>query len=99
MHPVFHASLMKPFEQAPDYQAPKPVKVKDGEREWELQAIVDHRTSRNKTQYLVHWKGYGPEWQSWLREEDLEGSPKLLREYLQKVQTNPEYGEVDDFNP
>ena len=31
MHPVFHASLLKPFEQAPDYQAPQPVRIRNGE--------------------------------------------------------------------
>jgi len=45
-----------------------PVAGPDSEPEWEIEAIVGKRTSkrgqRKKTEFLVRWQGYGPEWDS-----------------------------------
>jgi hypothetical protein len=97
MHPVFHISLLKPFEKGPDYHAPKPVKVIDGEPEWEISAIVKHRyTTHGATEFLVHWKGFGPEWQTWIPEHNLEHAKRQRDRYMRSVQANPEFGQVDD---
>jgi hypothetical protein len=99
MHPVFHISLLKPFEKGPDYHAPKPVKVINGEPEWEISAIVKHRyTTHGATEFLVHWKGFGPEWQTWIPERNLEHAKRQRDRYMRSVQVNPEYGQVDEVN-
>ncbi|EGO22929.1 hypothetical protein SERLADRAFT_350163, partial [Serpula lacrymans var. lacrymans S7.9] len=33
----------------------------DGQREYEVEQILDSRLKRGKLEYLVHWKGYGKE--------------------------------------
>ncbi|KAM4702986.1 5-hydroxytryptamine receptor 3B [Rhinophrynus dorsalis] len=44
---------------------PGPIQVEDHE-EYEIQNILDSRRVRGHLQYLVHWKGYGPEERSWV---------------------------------
>jgi hypothetical protein len=55
-HPVFHAGLLKPyFPDATGHRipkAPEPVAV-NGQVEYLVEAILDSRKVRNKTQYLV----------------------------------------------
>lgn len=67
IHPVFHVSLLKPAVSDPfPYRGrpPEPVLI-DGSEEFEVEAIVDCRKRHNQVQYLIKWKGYGPEDNSW----------------------------------
>jgi hypothetical protein len=56
-----------------------------GDEEWELDAIVKKRTigkgSGRKTQYLGRWKGYGPEWDRWFDESELQNARDLIDDY------------------
>ncbi|KAG5716920.1 hypothetical protein E4T56_gene8539 [Termitomyces sp. T112] len=63
-HPVFHVRLLErhaldPFPGQRPSQPP-PVKVED-EYHYEVNEILDSRIVRGRLQYLVRWKGYGPE--------------------------------------
>jgi len=57
----------------------------DSKPEWEIEAIVGKRTSkrgrRKKTEFLVRWKGYGPEWDSWLPNDNLPNAREAITEY------------------
>uniref|UniRef100_A0A8C5MKS2 Chromo domain-containing protein n=1 Tax=Leptobrachium leishanense TaxID=445787 RepID=A0A8C5MKS2_9ANUR len=68
IHPVFHVSLLKPWHENPfpdrNTEPPAPVPI-SGEEEYEISRILDSRLRYGKLEYLVHWKGYGPEEQSW----------------------------------
>ncbi len=47
--------------------------------------MIDHRDSKNKKrEFLVPWKGYGPEKSTWVPDRDLTQSD-ALREYLDKL--------------
>ena len=94
LHDAFHVSLLKPFLQDATYRSPAPVKVnKDGEPEWEIDEIVKHRRASNKTSsYLVQWKGFGREYQSWQPETNI--SAKALSAYWEQVRRNPNFGKV-----
>lgn len=106
LHNVFHVSLLRQFLKDERFRMPEPVRIVDGVPEWEVEAIVNHRFVDRKTksgkrkgskcQYLVHWKGYGPEWQSWLPERNCVNSQQLINAYWQKLSKNPEYGRVDN---
>ena len=39
------------------------------------------RYRKEVIEYLVQWKGYGPEWNEWVRESDI--SVDLIKEYKQ----------------
>lgn len=71
--PTFHASLLKRFIPNDDamypsraHPRPGPVVTPDGVEEWEVEDIIDHRKRGCGYQFLVRWKGYGPDADEWL---------------------------------
>ncbi|KAJ3480303.1 hypothetical protein NLI96_g8442 [Meripilus lineatus] len=71
--PTFHASLLKPFNSNDDalfpgrsHPKPGPIITENGEEEWEVECILDRRRRGAGYQYLVRWKGWGPDADSWL---------------------------------
>ena len=86
IHNVFHIDLLIPYKETSEYgvvYTTPPPELIDGEEEYEVEEIINHRhTGRNrKKQYLVKWIGYPPSENSWVDESDLH-SPDLLEEYL-----------------
>lgn len=67
IHDVFHKSLLKKYVSpvVPVKGPPPPVEV-EGQEEFIISKIIDVRKIRNSFQYLVHWKGFGPEERSWI---------------------------------
>ena len=51
------------------------------DEEYEVEAIIDHRRHRNKLYFLIRWKGYGPEEDSWVEDSGLRNAPALRRAY------------------
>ena len=80
IHPVFHVSLLQPWHKAHEFPThvdatvyhPPPV-VPDDEQ-YLVEALLDKRISRGRTEYLVRWKGYGPEDDMWRPASDIEQS-------------------------
>ena len=69
LHPVFPVVKLMPapVDLIPGQRSdppPDPVLV-DGEQQYEVEAILDSRISRGRLQYLVQWKGYSYEHNSW----------------------------------
>jgi hypothetical protein len=87
LHPVFPVVKLQPAPPDPivGRRAPPPPEpeIIDGETRYELEEILDSRMWRNKLQYLVSWKGYGYEENSWVNESDLK-APVLVREFYKK---------------
>lgn len=88
IHPVFHVSLITPYhttaEHGPNYVTPPPETI-EGEEEWELEAIINHRKpARGGIQYLVTWKGRPPFENEWLRERDLKHAQTILQAYKRR---------------
>jgi hypothetical protein len=90
IHPVFHVNLLKPWidnndTEFPDrHQDPPPTVIIDGEEEFEAEAIVKKRTRRGKTQYLVKWKGFHDEDNTWEPAEHLTNAPDLITDFDRK---------------
>ena len=66
IHPVFHVSLLKPFQSNGTYQPPPPQFIDDGGNAyWTVHTIIDHhdRKSGRKLirEFLVKWENFGPE--------------------------------------
>ncbi|CAJ0945814.1 unnamed protein product [Ranitomeya imitator] len=72
IHNVFHRSLLRKYVEppVPSVDPPTPVLV-DGELEYVVEKILDSRFSRRRLQYLVKWKGYGQEDNSWVSASDV----------------------------
>ena len=59
---------------------PQPVII-EGEEEWEVERILNKRKVRGKDKYLVRWKGFTAEGDTWKSRENLENAGDLLREF------------------
>jgi len=57
--------------------------VIDGEAEWEVEEILDSRWHRRQFQYLIKWKGYGREHNSWESASKV-FAPELTAEFHRK---------------
>ncbi|WWC71311.1 uncharacterized protein I206_105265 [Kwoniella pini CBS 10737] len=57
----------------------------EGEGEYEVEAIVDHKQKKGnqagKYEYLVSWKGYGPEHNTWEPEEHVAHASDVVTRY------------------
>ena len=64
VHPTFHVSLLETYEDNPlpsqVKPPPPPIKI-DGNKEYELEEILDSRHRYKKLQYRAKWKGYRAE--------------------------------------
>uniref|UniRef100_A0A8C5MZR0 Gypsy retrotransposon integrase-like protein 1 n=1 Tax=Leptobrachium leishanense TaxID=445787 RepID=A0A8C5MZR0_9ANUR len=85
IHPVFHVSLLKPWRENPfpgRHTDPAPPMSVSGEEEYEVSKILDSRLRYGKLEYLVHWKGYGPEDRSWIPDTDIHAPAKVRAFHL-----------------
>lgn len=85
--PTFHASELKRHVANDDElfpsrekERPRPVMTASGAEEWEIEKVLDHKTRGRGFQYLVRWRGYGPEGDVWMAGSELEDTD-ALREY------------------
>jgi hypothetical protein len=66
------------------------IKVQDGTL-WEIDGIVEHKRSRSgATEYLVRYKGYGPEYDEWLGEDALDTAVGAIKEYRARYALLPQ---------
>ena len=83
IHPVVNVSRIKRYIDQVNGQrkeAPQPVVV-EGEEEWEVEKILNKRKIRRKDKYLVRWKGFTAEVDTWESRENLQNAGDLLREF------------------
>ncbi|XP_058799952.1 myb-like protein X [Phymastichus coffea] len=57
------------------------------EEEYEVEKIVDQRTIKGRRQFLVRWKGYSEESDTWENEKDL-NCDRLIEEFLTEQEEN-----------
>ena len=60
---------------------PPPIQTKEGE-EHEVDHICDSCTRRGRTEYLVHWKGYPQEDDTWEPASNLKHAQHVLKDFL-----------------
>ena len=86
IHPVFHVSLLEKVSKDNFGRKPEPVPaiIIDEHEEWEVEEILDYKLKRKKPWYLVKWKGYGEEEQSWEPLPHLTNAKELIEEYHEK---------------
>ena len=88
IHPVFHASLLTPYKEndihSPNYPQPPPDLI-NGEEEYKVEQILKHRGCPKRHQYLIRWKGYTADEDSWQNEADLRNASELLQGYKRRA--------------
>jgi len=86
IHPVFHVMLLQPRKESrfPGRHPPEPAAIEvEGEEEYEVEKVLESRRYGRwkKLQYLVHWKGWGPEHDSWEDATDVANAPKIIQAF------------------
>jgi hypothetical protein len=80
IHNAFHRNLLLPYHKTKEHGhnfAEPPLKLIEGQPEWEVEEILDSRQYRCKVQYLIKWKGYSEAHNSWEPKENV-NTPELL---------------------
>jgi len=70
-------------------EQPAPVVI-EGEEEWEVERILNKQWIRGKNKYLVWWKGFMAESDTWEEEENLENAKKAIEEYEREYRRDME---------
>jgi hypothetical protein len=85
IHLVFHDSYLMPYcklvfpsQQPPPH--PPPILV-DGEPKFKVEQILDERHQRGRLEYLVGWKGYGREHNTWEAAVNLENAAEVVQDF------------------
>jgi len=78
-------------------QAPPLPVVVDGEPEWEVKEVLDSRWHRRRFQFLIKWKGFSREHNSWEVASDVK-APDLIAEYYRKHPAAPKHIRRTDFD-
>ncbi len=88
IHPVFHVSLLKPYKSDGKSHSTGPLVFdSDGSPTWEAELIIKERSARGrrpgrgqtKMEYLIRWKGHGPEQDSWEKAASIqEAAPQVV---------------------
>ena len=83
IHPVVNVSRIVRYKEQVKGQKKeegKPVEV-EGVEEWEVEKILNKKKTRGVTKYLVQWKGFTAEGDTWEREENLKNAEELIKEF------------------
>jgi len=101
LHPVFNVVKLSATLEDPILgrrpQTSPPLIVVDGEEEWEVEEILDSCWHRKRFQFLVKWKGFSREHNSWEAASDVK-APDLVAEYYQKHPAAPRHIRWTDFD-
>jgi len=75
----------------------KPVEV-EGVEEWEVEKILNKKKMRGAEKYLVWWKGFTVEGDTWERRENLKNAEELIEEFEQrKIVVRRQVGEKEEY--
>jgi len=61
-------------------EQPTPVII-EGEEKWEVECILNKRKIRGKDKYLVCWKGFTVELDTWEERENLKNAKEVIKEF------------------
>jgi len=84
IHPVFHVSLLEPYRQntIAGRRSPTPPPVDLEQQEYVIKKIKTTEIKGGQVKYLVSWKGYGPDEDTWEPYENLkDGGEHVVRQF------------------
>ena len=83
IHPVVNVSRIKRYREQVRGQKKQPALpvIIEGEEEYEVEKIMNKRKKYGKWEYLVRWKGYMAEEDSWEKETNLKNVKEAVKDY------------------
>ena len=82
LHPVFHTSLLKPYEEDNNREQAVPkVLLKDGTEGQLVKQVIGHRKRNGIQQYKIWWLGETQEKATWEPGTNLTQIPGLIQQY------------------
>jgi len=85
IHPVVNVSRIVRYKEQVKGQKKekgKPVEV-EGVEEWEVEKILNKKKIREVVKYLIWWKDFMAEGDTWERRENLKNAEELIEEFEQ----------------
>ena len=85
IHPVVNVSRIVQYKEQIKGQKKeegKPVEV-EGVEEWEVEKILNKKKIRGVEKYLIRWKGFMAEGDTWEKKENLKNTEKMIKEFEQ----------------
>ena len=83
IHPVVNMSRIRRYKEQVRGQKKQPalLVIIEGEEEYEIEKIMNKRKRYGKWEYLVRWKGYMAEEDSWEKGTNLKNAKEAVEEY------------------
>ena len=88
IHPVVNVSRIRRYVgqvEGQKKEQPLPVII-EGEEEWEVERILNKRRVRGKDKFLVRWKGFTAESDTWEGRENLKNAKEVIKEFEKEYQ-------------
>ena len=93
LHNVFHVEKLVLYVRnqiaGREDTRPPPIEIA-GNVEYEVEELLDCQRRRNRWEYLVSWKGYGSNENSWEPKENVENAPEKINDFHTKHPNAPD---------
>ena len=81
-YPVFAPDMLKHYHDHPENLRKFQFPIDHEEIQYTIERITDHRTTKNGKQYLVRWKGYDKDENTWeLAKIIKKNAPEAVKDY------------------
>ena len=100
IHPVVNVSWIVRYKEQVKGQKKEKGKLVEveGVEEWEVEKILNKKKMRGVEKYLIRWKGFMAEEDTWERKENLKNAEELIEEFERGgVEVRRQEGEVDEY--
>ena len=83
IHPVINVSRIVRYKEQVKGQKKEEGKLVEveGVEEWEVEKILNKKKVRGVEKYLIQWKGFTAEGDTWERRENLKNTEELIKEF------------------
>jgi hypothetical protein len=83
LHNTFHVALLEPFTVRPGRSPPAPIDIA-GEEEWEVEQVLDVKSTKAGWRYLVRWTGFSEAEDTWEPAEHLLNAQDLVADFRKR---------------
>ena len=100
IHPVVNVSRIVRYKEQVKGQKKeegKPVEV-EGVEEWKVEKILNKKKIKGVEKYLIQWKGFTAEGDTWERRENLKNAKELIEEFERgEIVVRQQVGEEEEY--